>query len=236
MHPPKRRKLDQPQLFNNKPFRSPLRTPANTQGNVVRSQTSTSDNAAKAQLSPSLSSKIPLSHSQESFDSASAAPLNSADVDVDALQKRQTALSIRLTQLHQSLECAEQALQIEASGQDAELKKLIIRWRAVAQEAADELFGDAKERVDSMGGVVAWRRQAEGDSQRWNDDLEKENMAHVDDSDAFRNDKNTEVNDALSNCEEEEEECSFTMEMMLHQMNVDLEAIGFDKQVERWVE
>jgi hypothetical protein len=86
-------------------------------------------------------------------------------------------LSIRLTQLSQSLENAEQALQIEASYQGTELEKLIAKWRTVAQEAADELFVDAKDRIDSMGGVSAWRRRAEEDSRRWYDDEDEKKQA-----------------------------------------------------------
>ena len=249
MHPLKRRKLDQP-LFHNKPFRSPLRAATKPQGNPTT-------DTAEAQWSPSSNSTIPQRRSQDYSDSASDVPLASAAIGIDALQKDYTALSVRLTQLRQSLEIAEQALRIEASGQDSELKKLIVKWRAVAQETADELFTDAKARVDSMGGVVAWRRQAKSDSQSWHD--EKENVAHtaISNSDAVRDHMDSGALDEhdLPNCAENEEQSVsqgwshtfsvrtnftfsqyFTMETMLHQMNVDLQAIGFDKQLGRWVE
>lgn len=77
------------------------------------------------------------------------------------LSRQYTVLSIRLTQLRKSLDIAEQALKIERSSEDVQLEHLIIKWRAVAQETADELFTDAKERVARMGGMAAWRREHE---------------------------------------------------------------------------
>ncbi len=255
MHPTKRRKLDQPQLFQNKPFRSPLRSVAQQQAPASIAQPAKlADDATKPEFAPSLSAtttqKIPNDPVPSDYSNL-ASP--------EDLQRQLTTLSIRLTQLRQSLESAEQALEIEASGQDAEVEKLITKWRSIAQEAADELFVGAKERVDGMGGVVAWRHRVQEDSQSWTDASEKENMAQQNTSDPeeLKADEDGRIIDEQeeSEADQDDEESvsqglllsspvrtnvaflqSFTMEMMLHSMHIDLQAIGFDKQLERWVE
>jgi hypothetical protein len=170
MHLAKRRKLDQPQPFQNKPFRSPLRTVSKPQGErtTVQPQNLETSTGVVSQLTPLLNSTDGPNTSEKTLDLA--LPLESACIKPADLQKQYTALSLRLTQLRQSLENADQALQIEESGQGTELKRLITKWRAVAQEAADELFAEARDRVDAMGGVGAWRRRADEDSQGWNND------------------------------------------------------------------
>lgn len=42
---------------------------------------------------------------------------------------------------------------------DAELKELVSQWRGAARQAAEVVFEGAKERVDNMGGVAAWRKR-----------------------------------------------------------------------------
>jgi hypothetical protein len=88
------------------------------------------------------------------------------------LQKQRAELSLQHKQLCQSLDMVEQALQFEESGQEAQLQDLIGKWRAVAREAADELFVDAKDRIDQMGGAAAWRRRTQEDISHWNRDKE----------------------------------------------------------------
>ncbi len=173
MHPAKKRRLDATQASLNKPFRSPLRTSSKLQ--APKEQTQTPDPGLQSQSClppPTIDSASPLKP-QSLLRDASARP------DTRDLQKEYTASSIRLTQLRQSLEIAQQALQIESSNQVAELRALIKKWKTIAQEAADELFIDAKDRVDGMGGIEAWRRRAEEDVRSWHDDLdEKDSRGH----------------------------------------------------------
>jgi SEL1 protein len=172
MHPAKRRKLHQPGSFQNKPFRSPLRPAAKLQNDTTPShpRDSEKDPIVGSQLSPMRNN----SASHRAFRRAPTHTLSdqsgSTNDDPTDLQKQYTSLSIRSAQLCQSLENAEQALQIEVSDQVLELDQLIIKWRRIAQEAADELFSDAKARIDNAGGFAAWRRRAEQDSQRWHDE------------------------------------------------------------------
>ena len=50
-----------------------------------------------------------------------------------------------------------QALDLARGGRAAELGALRERWRGAARAAAEEVFGRAKDRVNGMGGVGAWR-------------------------------------------------------------------------------
>ncbi|OAP64522.1 hypothetical protein AYL99_00494 [Fonsecaea erecta] len=160
--------------------------------------------------------------------------LTPAELGLRDLQKQHTALSIQLTQLRQSLQTAEEALQVEGSKQDVELQTLISRWRTIAQEAAEELFADAKERIDRMGGVTQWRRQLQEDSRPWKDDNTKAPTGRrADDVEEVEEIDQPERVDGEGDTEPEEN--CFTMDMMLKQMNIDLQCIGFDKHQECWI-
>ncbi|EXJ70688.1 uncharacterized protein A1O5_05678 [Cladophialophora psammophila CBS 110553] len=245
MHPAKRRKLHQPCGFQNKPFRSPLRS-ANPQPQPSVEQAQIHLPAAGLSSSPHQSSPdikpdiVRLSLPRASG-LRSSSRLTAVDPESRDLQKQHTALSFRLNQLRQSLEIAEEALQIEASKQDDELRALIARWRTVAQDAAEELFADAKERIDRMGGVAHWRRQLEEDSRLWKGEREKEALIrrYAGNLKDDQNQRETEEPDQaeLMNYQEdaEPEEKYFTMEMMLNQMNINLQSVGFDKHQERWI-
>ncbi|EXJ61993.1 hypothetical protein A1O7_02425 [Cladophialophora yegresii CBS 114405] len=240
MHPAKRRKLDQPQPFQNKPFRSPLRavSKAHLQQTRGQSQDLGTSIGVIPQLTPLLNNTDCLNSSTDSHESISTLHVGSACVKPADLQKQCTALSIRLSQLRQSLEKADQALHIEESGQGTELKKLIVKWRAVAQEAADELFADARERIEGMGGVDAWRRQADQDSRHWNFD-EKELLPQKHKqlaSDSASTEDCLAIDENRLSEPEGDDDNSFTMDTMLHQMNIDLQAIGFDKHLEKWMD
>ena len=66
--------------------------------------------------------------------------------------------------MRQSLDTAEQALQIVTSDQDKQLEALITKWKLAARDAAEELFIDAKARIDEMGGLEAWQRKVRDDN------------------------------------------------------------------------
>jgi hypothetical protein len=61
--------------------------------------------------------------------------------------------------LRQDLDTVEQALKIEQTGQDTELEALIVKWKTASKEAAEELFAGARDRVNRMGGVRAWKER-----------------------------------------------------------------------------
>lgn len=89
------------------------------------------------------------------------------DPELSALQKHHRTLQSRLATLHANLDNAKQALRIESSNRDTELESLISKWRAISQDAAEEVFVGAQERVARMGGMGAWREQMRGQQERW---------------------------------------------------------------------
>lgn len=82
------------------------------------------------------------------------------------LQKAHRTLQSRLLTLRTELDTTSQALKIESSNKDAELNALISKWRGVSQDAADEVFEGARERIARMGGVRGWKKQQEEKEQQ----------------------------------------------------------------------
>src|ERR1700733_4840087 len=74
-------------------------------------------------------------------------------------QKQHSALVLQLSKLRQALDTAQQALKIQSSNTDVELELVIGKWQRISREAAEELFVDAKDRVNRMGGVGVWRER-----------------------------------------------------------------------------
>lgn len=166
-----------------KPFRSPLRT--RDADASPRSPSSASDiitNPPKDE--PESASSSAASHAEtEPFVSPHGISLTRrptitpklpvtkrsplADPELLDLQNQQRILQSRLAELRNELDDARQALRIESTSKDAELEALIIKWRLVSQEAADEVFAGAQERVTKMGGLPAWRERSKQDDARW---------------------------------------------------------------------
>lgn len=96
----------------------------------------------------------PIAPSQSSSSSSSSSTL------ITALRKQESALLSRLVSLHRELDTVSQALKIEQKGQDDELAELITKWKGVSREAAEELFVGARDKVNGMGGVGAWKEKA----------------------------------------------------------------------------
>lgn len=175
----KRRHLN-PSSTLSKPFKSPLRTrdaPSHPPSSTPDVITTPKDEHESA--SPPLTSNTetdPFVSPRGA--SCSQTPINTpkipapkrsllADPELLDLQKQQRSLQSRLATLQNELDNARQALRIESSTKDAELEGLIIKWRLVSQEAADEVFAGAQERVSKMGGMAAWRERSKQDAARW---------------------------------------------------------------------
>ncbi|GAD98733.1 DNA repair protein Dds20/Sfr1, putative [Paecilomyces variotii No. 5] len=180
----------------------------------------------------------------------------SSDLAVAALQKQHAVLQARLSSLRAELDTTQQALRIESSSRDEELEALILKWRAASQDAAEELFVSARDKVFRMGGVRAWKERAKKSRERWDDredtledwghnldedERERRKAEMLDsldldiDSRVERDKEKEDEDDEDDEEEEEEEEESFTMDMMLKNMNIDLGTIGFDKVNQRWI-
>ena len=185
MHPAKRRKLDESSSTLSKPFRSPMREDVRTPNHQINHREQTvpdrlaevtdhkiydDANVTKAEHKspPPLNSSSPIRKSPPSLSSSSRAP--AGDPEYLSLQKQHSALVFQLSKLRQLLDTAQQALKIQSSNTDAEVEVLIRKWQFVSRHAAEELFASAKDRVNRMGGVGAWRERNQEQTQGWDEE------------------------------------------------------------------
>ena len=168
MHPVKRRKLDVANSTLAKPFRSPLRTSAN---NTASQAGETNERRPKQHHTDSATALTPHQlRSSTAYEGNTPLPpspivttkqQDAALGNIDALQTEYSALARKMTSLRQSLDTAQQALQIETTDKSSDINSLIVKWRSVVQDSAEELFEDAKQRVEKEGGVQSWLKQQE---------------------------------------------------------------------------
>ena len=193
MHPAKRRKLDESSSTLSKPFRSPMRVDVEAQSRQINhNEQIVSDRPVKVtdhknrsdanvtkvkQNTPHPStekSRPPLNSSspvRKSPPPLSASPHGPAkDAEYTSFQKQHSALTLQLSKLRQAIDTAQQALKIQSSNADTDLDILIRKWQFVSREAAEELFAGARDRVNRMGGVGAWRERNRKQSQGWDEE------------------------------------------------------------------
>jgi hypothetical protein len=194
MHPVKRRKLDESSSTLSKPFKSPMRVGVNSQNHQINHKEQTvPDQRAKVTVHKTnpyanmievennslhqSTTEPPLPPSSSSAIRKPPPRLSSSprgpttkDSKFLSLQKQHSALVLQLSQLRQALDTAQQALKIQSSNTDVELELVIRKWQRISREAAEELFAGAKDRVNRMGGVAAWRERNQKQTQRWEDE------------------------------------------------------------------
>jgi Swi5-dependent recombination DNA repair protein 1 len=174
----KRRRIDAASQTLSKPFRSPFKTPFKSPVKTSESQDSTSAAAQSnvplgskstsslvSNLSPTPSLPAPsnsfstpnhLPRAKKTFSSPVQAAALNADPDIAPLLRAQRELEKQLREVKEELDSAEQARKIEAESAkkdpdgeiDGELMELIGKWKAASQQAAEELFGKVRDRVN----------------------------------------------------------------------------------------
>ncbi|KAJ5131261.1 uncharacterized protein N7515_007300 [Penicillium bovifimosum] len=194
--PSKRRRTDAAAALS-KPFKSPLRRPVPTSTNDLPSTPVASKTPIGTQVSatpttprepqldpnpPHPATPVPSQRKRSRY--SLETPLAPPDPEVLELQKQQRALQSQVDALRAKLETANQALKLESSTKTTELQTLISKWRLVSQDAADEVFVGAKERVSGMGGLTAWKARSKADASRWDFDGERHEREHADDDEA----------------------------------------------------
>lgn len=172
-----------------------------------------------------------------------------ASDDVLILQKRHTHLLNQLSAARASLETSNQALKIETSDRDAELEVLTVKWRSASRAAAEEVFAGARDRVNKMGGVGAMRNREKQKTEvawGWDDAPKKESSD--DDVGNEENGDNPWIGEDGGEGQDDREEGArkveiygdddegYTMDMMLRTLNIELDLIGFDKGLQKWVD
>lgn len=267
MNAAKRRRLNESSSTLSKPFRSPM----------LKKQPVTDDHTAQStplttapcvdrppSLPPKLSSSpdpLTLPKRTARTQASLSSPTRSTpsrnrpsiltknqDPEYIALQKQRSTLLLQLSQLHASLDTSQQAVKISSSNTDAELENLISKWKTASREAAEELFRGARDRVNKMGGVGAWReRTKQQSSGEWGDENMDGKGTNEDGSEYTEVQKEARaimLEDLKAEMEkygekekvvEEKDDETFTMAMMLQQLNVELDVIGYDKASQRWI-
>ncbi|MBA7491043.1 hypothetical protein ES702_01588 [subsurface metagenome] len=177
MNPAKRRRLDATASTLRKPFRSPLKVPADDPASPKPTVTSNLDQQRPdPSPSPALSrsrvhdSPIKPSRASQSPNKLASKHSPSRPIDeVVILQKQYSALTQELRRLRQDLDVAEQARKLRLNSQTQQLEHLISKWREIARSAADEVFDITSSRVKDMGGIQAWQKNTQESSQSWFD-------------------------------------------------------------------
>jgi Swi5-dependent recombination DNA repair protein 1 len=176
----KRRRIDAASQTLSKPFRSPFKTPFKSPMKTSASQDSTSTAEAQSTvpLAPKNTNSLLSSFSKtpslpapsasfatpnratraKTFSSPVQAAALNADPAIAPLLRTQRELEKQLREVKEELDTAEQARKIEAesakkdpSGEiDGELVELIEKWKAASRQAAEELFGKIRDRVNRL--------------------------------------------------------------------------------------
>jgi Swi5-dependent recombination DNA repair protein 1 len=170
----KRRRIDTASQTLSKPFRSPFKSPVKnpasqdctsteTQSNAPLAPKNTSSlllsNSAKTSSLPAPSiSLATLNRSKKTFSSPVQAAALNVDPDIAPLLRTRRELEQQLREVKEELDTAQQASKIVAdsaknvsSGDvDGELVELIEKWKAASRQAAEELFGKVRDRVNRL--------------------------------------------------------------------------------------
>ncbi|EMD87022.1 hypothetical protein COCC4DRAFT_198654 [Bipolaris maydis ATCC 48331] len=152
-----------------------------------------------------------------------------------------------IMQLRNEIQMLTQAQTLATSSKDDDLIALIEKWRTASRAAAEELFGITRDRVNRMGGVGAWQEREKEAKQRqmkWDQEeleAERERMRKARENGEIPQEEYDRFAEMEGEREVEEEketfkntDDSFTMDMMLKTLNIDLQLIGYNKEAQRW--
>ncbi|ETN42889.1 uncharacterized protein HMPREF1541_02047 [Cyphellophora europaea CBS 101466] len=209
-----------------KPFRSPLKSSASRTETV---QHPTAQDPSKASLNSS--SAVIEAHS------TTVTAADGVTHDAGALYKQYKQLSTQLTQMRLSLDTAQQAVNILQNGQATSIQALIAKWKGVVRDAAEELFDDAKERVDRQGGLTRLHRHHFDDFSVEERGLsaEQKDILRKQQGEAHAEALKYGLLDSIEASDDQPEDQSFTMATMLRQMDVDPALVGYDEKELRWI-
>lgn len=198
--PTKRRRLNG---SVNKPFKSPMRAPFKQNANppsasplstatVKLVQDSPVQNSPKPSLLPR---KLPSAQIKRPIPISTyikpAAPTSESLL----LTRQNRTLETSILRQKQDLDTLKQALAILSSPKSLELDNLAEKWRSASRLAAEEVFAGARDKVNKMGGVGAWRER----------EKERTNFGKQWDEPPPTNDDEDEDDDGEETSEEEEE-------------------------------
>lgn len=170
--------MDTPQPFKkrrldsavHKPFKSPLRKPLKPPSNGLNASNLSnaprippydhneiSENALKPISSQNgRAESLPASTPRQTTAYCSNNPIHT---EIHTITARTKSLDRTIIKTRQDIDTLSQALSILRSNNASELETLEEKWCRAARSAAEEIFASAKDRVNRMGGVGAWRER-----------------------------------------------------------------------------
>ncbi|KAI6852267.1 hypothetical protein KC364_g953 [Hortaea werneckii] len=258
----KRRKFDDASKTLKKPFVSPLRkspaqrppvkedhkprnapyTPSTLAHTVSAADRNTIPNSDSkvSDSTPATPAPLPKSqslHKRPGFTTSS----RRADPAELAVQKALTSLELQIRSLRTDVDALKQSEQISTSNTDAELEQLTDKWRLASQQASEELFGHVKEResddadceFDSQGEELPEKEQEFRKAEKRR--VKQEALDAADLPSAMEQQMgSSEGGKKMVWQEDVKDDDSFTMDMMLRSLNIELDVIGYDKSAQRW--
>lgn len=250
----KRRRLNEASKTLHKPFKSPFRTPLKP----TNTNTNPSESPSSDVVIDLVNGRDALSETPVGVSSAPAATNSRSNVSIQpplltptstpirmhspkptATPKPRTrsspALTRAITSLRSDIQILTQAHALATTNKDEKLLELIETWRTASRAVAEEVFVGTRERVQRMGGVGAWKDR-EREQKEWRKKWDEEDRKAE-----SKGAEEDEEHEEMEGAGEEEEvdskgndDDSFTMDMMLRTLNIDLKLIGYDKDAQRW--
>jgi len=248
----KRRRVNQ--TVANKPFKSPFRPSDKTA-------------AYAGQTSSPKSLPGPIGRATASETSRNNPPFNRPQLRQSRILKnpaiaeeeaKQRALSRAIASCRQDIDTLRQATSIIQKDSDDTLEELVIKWRAAARQAAEEVFASSRDRVNRMGGVGAWKERetermgfwANWDSKDGRAEEAEEYDENGEELDEIEKEERKRIRREMREAMDEEsyeppvaeksvvsdvnEGDTFTMDMMLNALGISLGLIGWDKERQTW--
>lgn len=180
----KKRRTDAAANALSKPFKSPFKTaiakdaadpnsasspaPTTAHDSTASSLQQSKSSPAKRTFAPA-PSPFGFRKSARSTPKSPSVNVPNTDPDMRPILKIQRELEATLRELKEELDTIQQARKIENDSLkhgldaeiDGELKQLKEKWKTASRQAAEELFGGVKDRVNRMGGPRAWKEMQE---------------------------------------------------------------------------
>lgn len=217
----KRRKINDTYSSLSKPFRSPLKASAPSPKTSLEKS-----NNLEQQDSDENPIVTPITKGT-TLTSDGTRPTDATDVHYSSSRQQEYIdLTQELRSLRQDLDTAKQALHLSQSTKQQNLEVAIAKWQNIARDAADDLFSLSALRVQDMGGLAAWYKTTqEADPDQSDGQVDEEESAQ-------------EVGDRALHSEAQRtnrrQQQYFTMDLMLCQMNINPDTLGFDVDSQSW--
>jgi Swi5-dependent recombination DNA repair protein 1 len=138
---------------------------------------------------------------------------------------------------------------------------LVQKWKVASRAVAEEVYASARDRVNKMGGVGAMREREREKGGSWGWEGEEkgdgggQGEGDCEDGTGFggedggerdgrdergerdgRDERDEREEGGKAEEEEVRDEEGYTMDMMLKTLNIDLDVIGYDKTLQRWID